>query len=128
MVPLAAVRQLDPSHGPSPPTPLPLVDTYQTSVGFHDVHDTVVAYDEDRPRKRHNSKLPDPAMGFFTLCHALYAAATYWAVVTQVHALLDVPTAEFHRHYNLQGSQKELRRPRRELRRGGAPNYLTKTP
>ena len=65
------------------------------------VHDKVVEYNRNRPAKRYNNKLPDPVFGQLQLSHALFAARTYWGMVTRVHELLVTPAAEFQRHYNL---------------------------
>ncbi len=64
------------------------------------VHDKVVEMGEDRAR-RYNNKLADPVFGRFHLGHALFGARTYWGMVVEVHRLLGVDMASFHRHYNL---------------------------
>jgi len=66
----------------------------------HVVHDKVVQMGEDRA-KRYNNKLADPVFGHFHLGHALFGARTYWGMVVEVHRLLGVDMASFHRHYNL---------------------------
>jgi len=64
------------------------------------VHDKVVPYSQDRAKKRYGDKLPDPIGGILDLGHALYAATTYWEMVTEIHALSAVPAQDFHRHYD----------------------------
>lgn len=64
------------------------------------VHDKVVPYN-DRSRKRYNELLPDPVSGLLKLSHAIYACDCYWNIVSEVHALVGIPSREFHRHYNL---------------------------
>jgi hypothetical protein len=64
------------------------------------VHDKVVPYSEERATKRYGGKLPDPVGGVLDLGYALYAATTYWDMVTEIHALSTVPMKEFHRHYD----------------------------
>lgn len=64
------------------------------------VHDKVVPYSQDRSKKRYGDKLPDPIGGILDLGHALYAATTYWAMVTEIHTLSAVSAQEFHRHYD----------------------------
>lgn len=65
------------------------------------VHDKVVDMSDGRVKKRYNGKLPDPVFGMLTLDHALYAATTYWSMVSTIHQLLEIPAAKFQRHYNL---------------------------
>lgn len=65
------------------------------------VHDKVIDFSENRSKKRYNSKLPDPISGLLNLKHALYAADIYWAMVEEIHSLIDFEVNSFHRHYNL---------------------------
>lgn len=65
------------------------------------VHDKVREYSEDLVARRYGRKLPDPVFGFLDLSHAVYAADTYWTMIVEVHRLVSVPIASFHRHYNL---------------------------
>ncbi len=65
------------------------------------VHDKVVSYGDDRPKKRYGDKLPDPVFGLLDLTQAIYACDCYWGLVSEVHSLVGVPREEFHRHYNL---------------------------
>ncbi len=65
------------------------------------VHDKVADYSDDRQIKRYNKKLPDPVFGFLTLHHAIFAADTYWGMVTEIHNILSIDMKKFHRHYNL---------------------------
>jgi len=65
------------------------------------VHDKLVEWDADRSRKHYNNKFPDPLGQFLVLSHGIFACDTYWAMIVKIHELVAVPTAEFHRHYNL---------------------------
>ena len=66
------------------------------------VHDKVSEYSVERASKRYNNKLPDPVFGFLDLGHVIYAADTYWGMVSEIHAILGTQMDDFHRHYNLQ--------------------------
>jgi hypothetical protein len=65
------------------------------------VHDKVADYSDEREKKRYNNKLPDPAFGFLDLRHIIYAADTYWGMISEIHTLIGIGMKEFHRHYNL---------------------------
>jgi hypothetical protein len=65
------------------------------------VHDKVADYSDDREDKRYNKKLPDPVFGFLTLRHVVFAADTYWGMISEIHTILGTDMKEFHRHYNL---------------------------
>lgn len=65
------------------------------------VHDKVADYSDDRDVKRYNKKLPDPVFGFLTLRHVIFAADTYWGMISEIHHILGTDMKEFHRHYNL---------------------------
>jgi hypothetical protein len=65
------------------------------------VHSKVRRYSEDYSDERYNGKLPDPVFGLLDLQHALYGADVYWNMVQEVHRLLGLDQARFHRHYNL---------------------------
>lgn len=65
------------------------------------VHDKVADYSDDREVKRYNKKLPDPVFGFLTLRHVIFAADTYWGMISEIHGILGTDMKEFHRHYNL---------------------------
>jgi hypothetical protein len=58
-------------------------------------------YSADRESKRYNKKLPDPVFGFLTLHHVVFAADTYWGMISEIHSILGMDMKEFHRHYNL---------------------------
>ncbi|AFP20472.1 hypothetical protein KVP06_12005 [Geobacter sulfurreducens] len=64
-------------------------------------HDKVVDYSEDRENKRYNNKLPDPVTGFLSLNHVVFAADTYWGMISEIHSILDTDMTAFHKHYNL---------------------------
>jgi hypothetical protein len=64
------------------------------------VHDKVVDLSHDRTSS-YNGKFPDPIAGTLDLGHAMYAAATYWSLVEQLHKLIELRSEQFHRHYNL---------------------------
>ncbi len=65
------------------------------------VHDKVADCSDDREDKRYNKKLPDPVFGFLTLRHVVFAADTYWGMISEIHNILGTDMKEFHRHYNL---------------------------
>jgi hypothetical protein len=65
------------------------------------VHDKVVDYSDEREKRKYNNKLPDPVFGFLDLRHVIYAADTYWSMITEIHRLIGIKMSEFHRHYNL---------------------------
>ena len=65
------------------------------------VHDKVVPYSSNRPKKRYGSRLPDPVFGFLSMPHLVYACDCYWAMICEVHKLTGVGREAFHRHYNL---------------------------
>jgi hypothetical protein len=65
------------------------------------VHDKVADYSDDREDKRYNKKLPDPVFGFLALRHVVFAADTYWEMISEIHNILGTDMKEFHRHYNL---------------------------
>lgn len=65
------------------------------------VHDKVADYSDGKEDKRYNKKLPDPVFGLLDLTHVVFAADTYWSMVSEIHKLLGTDSAEFHRHYNL---------------------------
>lgn len=64
-------------------------------------HDKVIDYSDDRENKRYNNKLPDPVSGFLSLGHVIFAADTYWGMVSEIHNILGTDMNEFHKHYNL---------------------------
>jgi len=65
------------------------------------VHDKVTDYSDDRDVRRYNRKLPDPVFGFLTLRHVIFAADTYWGMISDIHNILGTDMNGFHRHYNL---------------------------
>jgi len=78
------------------------------------VHDKVSAYSDNREVKRYNKKLPDPVFGFLMLRHVVFAADTYWEMISEIHTILGTDMMEFHRHYNLKpwftnGFEQEVR-------------------
>jgi hypothetical protein len=65
------------------------------------VHDKVADYSDERTDRRYNGKLPDPVFGLLTLGHVVFAADTYWGMISEIHNILGADMKEFHRHYNL---------------------------
>lgn len=65
------------------------------------VHDKMRDLSEDFGEKRYRGKLPDPVSGLLHLHHALFGAEAYWAMVLEVHRLLDLEPQRFHHLYNL---------------------------
>jgi hypothetical protein len=65
------------------------------------VHDKVAPYSADAARKRYGGNFPDSIGGLLDLGHAIYAAKTYWDMVTEIHEVSMLPASQFHRHYNL---------------------------
>lgn len=65
------------------------------------VHDKVADYSDEREKKRYNNKLPDPVFGFLDLRHVIYAADTYWGMISEIHRIIGIEIKDFHRHYNL---------------------------
>ena len=50
---------------------------------------------------RYNKKLLDLVFGFLTLRHVIFAADTYWGMISEIHNILGAEMKEFHMHYNL---------------------------
>lgn len=77
-------------------------------------HSKVIEWSTDVSKTEFGNKLPDPVTGSLTLEHALFAAETYWAMVEELHALMNVDHAAFARHYALTPWLSDKRR--KELR------------
>jgi hypothetical protein len=61
----------------------------------------VAGYSDDRENKRYNKRLPDPVFSFLTLRHVVFAADTYWGMISEIHNILGTDMKEFHEHYSL---------------------------
>jgi len=81
----------------------PPVQDFGYLFNFRDdvVHDKVLAFGEDRAKKRYNNRLPDPVLSQLSLKHAQYAARVYRDMVKYLHQFVGVEQCDFQKHYNL---------------------------